>query len=84
MHNRTTIALISHDGKKADMLAFAMSFKDVLERYELIATNTTGKLLREKVGLDIQLMLSGPIGGDAQIAAQVLFEILCLTAAARG
>jgi len=71
MDNRTTIALISHDGKKADMLAFAMEYREVLGRYELIATNTTGKLLRDKVGLNIQLMLSGPIGGDAQIAAQV-------------
>ncbi len=71
MDNRTTIALISHDGKKADMVAFAMKFREVLERYELMATNTTGKLLRDKVGLNVQLMLSGPIGGDAQIAAQV-------------
>jgi methylglyoxal synthase len=69
--NPTTIALISHDGKKADMVAFAMEYREVLERYELVATNTTGKLLRDKVGLSVQLMLSGPIGGDAQIAAQV-------------
>lgn len=66
-----TLALISHDGKKADMVAFALAHKDVLERYELVATATTGALLRDKCGLTVRLMLSGPIGGDAQIAAQV-------------
>jgi methylglyoxal synthase len=66
-----TLALISHDGKKADMVAFAMKHKDVLEKYELVATRTTGRLLQEKCGLNVQQMLSGPLGGDAQIAAQV-------------
>ncbi|MFW5708590.1 MAG: methylglyoxal synthase [Chloroflexota bacterium] len=66
-----TVALIAHDGKKADMLAFALKYKEVLERYELIATSTTGEMLQDKCGLKITRMLSGPIGGDAQIAAQV-------------
>jgi methylglyoxal synthase len=66
-----TLALIAHDGKKADMMAFAMRYKDVLNRYELIATSTTGDLLTNKVGLKITRMLSGPLGGDAQIAAKV-------------
>ncbi len=73
MHStdRTTLALVAHDGKKADMVAFALSHKDVLQRYELVATRTTGQLLKEKCGLAVQQMLSGPLGGDAQIAAQV-------------
>ena len=66
-----TLALISHDGKKADMVAFALAHLDVLKRYELVATNTTGKLLIEKAGLNVIQMLSGPMGGDAQIAAMV-------------
>ncbi len=69
--NLKTLALIAHDGKKADMVAFALSHKEVLQRYELIATRTTGQLLRDKCGLDVRQMLSGPMGGDAQIAAQV-------------
>ena len=69
--NPKTRALIAHDGKKAEMVAFAMSHKDVLERYELVATRTTGQLLRDTCGLNVQLMLSGPLGGDAQIAARV-------------
>lgn len=70
-NDKKTLALIAHDGKKADMVAFALRFKDVLERYDLIATSTTGSLLADKCGLQVTRMLSGPIGGDAQIAAQV-------------
>ena len=68
---KKTLALIAHDGKKADMLAFTMSNKDVLERYRLVATNTTGSMIADKTGLPVDKMLSGPIGGDAQIAAQI-------------
>jgi methylglyoxal synthase len=68
---RKTLALIAHDGKKADIVAFAMDHKAVLQRYDLIGTRTTGNLMRDKVGLDVTLMLSGPMGGDAQIAAAV-------------
>lgn len=69
MMDRKTLALISHDGKKAEMVAFALTHEDVLQRYDLVATNTTGKLLNEKTSLNVQQMLSGPLGGDAQIAA---------------
>jgi len=68
---RKTIALISHDGKKADMVHFAMAHKDVLSRYNLIATNTTGGKVVETTGLPVERMLSGPRGGDAQIAARI-------------
>ncbi|MBN8634906.1 MAG: methylglyoxal synthase, partial [Anaerolineae bacterium] len=68
---RKTVALIAHDNKKDEMIAFAAEHKDVLERYDLIGTGTTGKLINEKTGLNVQRMLSGPVGGDAQIAARV-------------
>lgn len=68
---RGTLALIAHDGKKADMVAFAMDHKPILREYRLLATGTTGQLLIDKVGLKVERMLSGPMGGDAQIAAQV-------------
>src|SRR5476649_710294 len=64
-----TLALIAHDGKKADMVAFAISHRERLLNYDLVATATTGKLLEEKCGLHVQKLLSGPYGGDAQIAA---------------
>jgi methylglyoxal synthase len=67
-----TIALIAHDGKKADMLAFAMQNRDALTGFQLVATGTTGKLIQDKVGLQVERVLSGPLGGDAQIAARVV------------
>jgi len=65
------LALIAHDGKKADMVAFATFNREKLARYRLVATATTGRLLREKVGLEVESCLSGPLGGDVQIAARV-------------
>ena len=67
-----TIALIAHDGKKADMVAFATFNRGKLASFNLVATATTGRLLAEKVGLEIECMHSGPLGGDAQIAARVV------------
>ena len=67
----TTVALIAHDGKKADMVAFATFNRDKLSEFHLTATGTTGRLMIEKVGLDVELLLSGPHGGDAQIASRV-------------
>jgi methylglyoxal synthase len=68
---KTKIALIAHDGRKADMVAFATYNRDRLSTFELVATETTGTLLVDKVGLDCERVLSGPQGGDAQIAALV-------------
>lgn len=53
------------------MIAFAAEHRDVLERYDLIGTGTTGKLINEKTGLNVERMLSCLIWGDAQIAARV-------------
>lgn len=68
---RKTLALISHDGKKADMVAFALDHKDVLAKYDLVATGTTGGMVASKTNLPVKRMLSGPMGGDAQIAAMI-------------
>ena len=71
LNGRKVLALIAHDGKKADMVAFATFNRDKLGEYDLIATATTGRLLREKVGLEVEDCLSGPLGGDVQIAARI-------------
>ena len=65
------LALIAHDGKKADMVAFATFNREKLADYHLIATSTTGRLLSEKVGLEVEKCLSGPLGGDVQIASRI-------------
>ncbi|MBD0346836.1 MAG: methylglyoxal synthase, partial [Coleofasciculus sp. Co-bin14] len=67
----TTIALIAHDRKKDDMVAFVRAHASILSRYQLIATGTTGQRIQEATTLPVERMLSGPMGGDAQIAAQV-------------
>ena len=65
------IALIAHDKQKQAMLDFARTHRTVLARFSLIATATTGKLLRTELGLEIETMLSGPLGGDQQIGARI-------------
>lgn len=66
------IAIIAHDGKKADMVQFLNKNKAILihENVKLIATGTTGSKA-ENAGFKVKKMLSGPLGGDAQIAARV-------------
>lgn len=66
-----TIALIAHDGKKDDMIRFVRGHRSGLERFHLIATGATGERIAQATGLPIERMLSGPLGGDAQIAARV-------------
>ena len=68
---RRTLALISHDGKKADMVSFVKDHVERLSAYDLVATHTTGQLIEEKSGLPVKRLLSGPYGGDAQIAGMV-------------
>ncbi len=64
------IALIAHDGKKAEMVSFILQHKEMLEGATLFATGTTGIHI-EKGGFNVEKLLSGPLGGDAQIAAMV-------------
>ena len=66
------IAIIAHDGKKVDMIAFLIKNKTLLlqEHIKLIATGTTGGKA-EEAGFTVRRMLSGPLGGDAQIAGRV-------------
>jgi len=64
------IAIIAHDGKKAEMVAFLLGNKSYLNQMDLVATGTTGKHV-ENANLKVERMLSGPLGGDAQIAAMV-------------
>ncbi|MEO1004477.1 MAG: methylglyoxal synthase [Cyanobacteria bacterium J06638_38] len=67
-----TIALIAHDNKKDDLVDFAIRHQPLLSRYRLIATDNTGKLIQDATNLRIELMASGALGGDTQIAAKVV------------
>ena len=65
------IALIAHDKMKDTMVTFCGRYREILSQVTLVATKTTGELIKEATALDVQLMLSGPLGGDQQVGAEV-------------
>ncbi len=65
------IALIAHDNKKPDLLAWAGFNRGLLAQHELYATETTGKLLQQQFALKVTRFRSGPLGGDQQIGAKI-------------
>lgn len=67
---KKTVALIAHDGKKALLVSFVRDHLSHLKKYDLIGTGNTGRLV-QAAGLPLKRLLSGPLGGDAQIAAAV-------------
>ncbi|MBP0018045.1 MAG: methylglyoxal synthase [Cyanobacteria bacterium SBLK] len=67
-----TLALIAHDNKKEAIVKLASRYRQILSRYHLIATNTTGQRIQAETGLEIECMVSGPLGGDTQIAAKIV------------
>ena len=70
MGNVMNIAVITHDGKKADIVAFIMKRLDFFGTVNIIATGTTGTHI-EHAGLKVDKKKSGPLGGDAQIASLI-------------
>lgn len=66
-------ALIAHDGKKADMVAFVMKRLDFFNREDvsIVATGTTGKRIEHAGVSKVESVASGPMGGDAEIGAMV-------------
>lgn len=64
------IALIAHDGKKVEMVSFILKNQATLKKARLYATGTTGKHI-EEAGFNVKKLLSGPLGGDAQIATLI-------------
>ena len=71
MDNPKKIALVAHDDKKEDLLEWARYNKVLLRQHELYATGTTGKILEQELGIPINKLQSGPLGGDQQIGAKI-------------
>lgn len=83
------IALVAHDGRKQELLDWVKYNFKTLEKHNLFATGTTGKLISEIEVTDeysendhsiyetykpfekVTCLLSGPLGGDAQIGAMI-------------
>lgn len=68
------IALVAHDEKKSAIVEFAKKNRDLLIQCDLVATGTTGQLIADEVGLPVERMESGPLGGDQMIGAEVAKE----------
>lgn len=67
----TSLALVAHDGKKPLIVEWAKANRDALARFRLYGTGTTGGLLNAEAGLEVTRLLSGPLGGDAQLGAMI-------------
>lgn len=65
------IALVAHDNKKKDMIAWCKKHANELAKHQLCGTGTTGLLIEKEVGLPIKKLISGPMGGDQQIGAMI-------------
>ena len=68
---RKRIGLVAHDNKKRDLIEWARYNRMLLEGHDLIATGTTGTLLEDALGVGIEKLQSGPLGGDQQLGALI-------------
>ena len=76
--NKLNFAVIAHDEKKADMVAFIMKRLDFFKNVNIFATGTTGRHI-EFAGCQVNKLKSGPLGGDAQISAIIVEnKIVCV------
>lgn len=65
------VALVAHDNKKAEIIAWVERHRAELQQHRLYATGTTGAKIEQETGLPINKLLSGPMGGDQQIGAKI-------------
>ena len=69
--NKKTIALVAHDHKKKDLHAWVRKHEDKLRGHNFIGTGTTAALISQETSLDVNRLVSGPLGGDQQLGAKI-------------
>ena len=71
VNSKKTIALVAHDNKKFLLIEWLKNNLDSIKKHQFYATGTTGKTIIKEIGLDVNLLHSGPLGGDQQIGAKI-------------
>lgn len=71
LSEKKRIALVAHDHKKKDLIEWAQFNKGKLSLHEVYATGTTGTLIEKEVGLTVNKLQSGPLGGDLQLGSKI-------------
>ena len=66
------LGLVAHDKKKPDLIEWSKAHLGALSKHKLYATGTTGAGIAAATGLEITLLKSGPLGGDAQLGAMIV------------
>lgn len=66
-----SIALVAHDGKKAELIQWVERHARFFQDKTLYATGTTGRLLSRALARQVHCFASGPLGGDQQIGALI-------------
>ena len=81
MYTTKRIALVAHDNRKKDLIEWVEWNRELLLKHKLTCTGTTGRLVERilKKGLpksitaelEINILKSGPLGGDQQLGALI-------------
>ncbi len=72
IERQKNIALIAHDSKKAELIDWCETNKEILKKHFLCGTGTTARMITDKTGLPVKGYNSGPLGGDQQIGAKIV------------
>ena len=66
------IAVIAHDGTKDRLRGFIQSKIDMISNHIIVCIAKKYSKIVKEFNLDVTAVESGPLGGDAQIAAQIV------------
>ncbi|AAW39175.1 MAG: methylglyoxal synthase [Dehalococcoides mccartyi] len=73
---KITLGLIAHNNCKKDMVHLIQAYAHLMKGHHLIATKSTGELIRKHTGLPVILKESGPDGGELQLGGFVASGII--------